>query len=717
MSQHTTLDRRSFMKVSTAAGGGLILGFQWLAACKPTSANAAPASWVEANAFLKIADNGQVTIMAPNPEVGQNIKTALPMILAEELDIDWKSVIVEQAPLDTEKYQRQVAGGSGAVRSNWETLRRAGATVRDMLKEAAAQEWQVPVSECITEDGMVKHSSGKSLSYGELAEKAVTLPVPEEVTFKTPDQYKIIGSRAKNVDLKNIIQGQQKYGIDTKREGMKYAAIVRPPAFGKKLESFDDSEAKAMPGIEQVIRFEDKIAVVGNNTWAVLQAKKKIQATYSDAEKLESTDDYMNTLKTLAAKGSTEPKRKDGNVNKAFGQADKVLEATYTAPFLPHAPMEPMNFFAHVQENSAELFGPIQTPARARGDVAKLLDIPEENITVEMTRMGGGFGRRLYTDFVIEAVQVSKAINAPVNLIWSREDDMTGGTYRPAYVYQYKGGIKDGDLTAWYLRSAAVNTGNGTRQDNFPAGAIPNWQVDFNEHKSAITTGAWRAPNHNFAAFADESFLDEIIHELGKDPVAYRLALCEQSKAKPGGEVQFDPDRYAGVIKLATEKAGWGKPKATGVYQGIGAHFSFGTYVAQVADVSIVDGKPKIHKITCAVDCGIVINKNGAENQIEGAIMDGLSHSWYGELTFKDGKPEQENFHQYPVMRINEAPAIDTYFVESTEDPMGLGEPGLPPIAAAVGNAIFAASGVRVRELPFKNADLSKKDNLLGELR
>ncbi len=705
------------MKVSAAAGGGLIIGFQWLAACKPTSANAAPSSWVEANAFLKIADNGQVTIMAPNPEIGQNIKTALPMIVAEELDINWEDVIVEQAPLNTEAYQRQVAGGSGSVRTNWDTLREAGATVREMLKEAAAKEWEVPVSECTTEDGMVKHASGKSISYGELATKAVELPVPEKVEFKTPDQYKIIGTRIKNVDLNKIVRGQQKYGFDTRREGMKYAAVVRPPAFGKKLESYDDSEAKAMPGVQDVIRFEDKIAVIGNNTWAVMQAKKKIKATYSDAEKLESTEDYMKTLNDLAAKGSNDPKRNDGDAKRALRQSDKVLQATYTAPFLPHAPMEPMNFFAHVKEDSVELFGPTQTPARARSSVAELLGIPEENITVEMTRMGGGFGRRLYTDFVLEAVHISKAINAPVNVFWTREDDMTGGTYRPAYVYQYQGGIKDGDLTAWYLRSSAVNTGNGTRQNNFPAGALANWRVDFNEHKSAITTGAWRAPNHNFAAFADESFLDEIIHELGKDPVEFRLELCEKAKKNPGGEVDFDPDRYAGVIKLAAEKAGWGQPKPEGIFQGVGAHFSFGTYVAQIADVSVVDGKPKIHKITCAVDCGIVINRSNAENQVEGAIMDGLSHAWYGELTFEQGRPVQENFHQYPVMRMDEAPAIETYFVESTESPMGLGEPGLPPVPAAVGNAIFAATGVRVRQLPFKNNDLTPRENLLGELR
>jgi len=716
MTQHN-MNRRKFMKVSAAAGGGIIIGFQWLAACKPTSANDTPSEWVEANAFLKIADNGQVTIMAPNPEIGQNIKTALPMIVAEELNIRWEDVIVEQAPLNTEAYQRQVAGGSGSVRTNWDTLREAGATVREMLKAAAAQEWEVPASECTAEDGMVKHTSGKSISYGELASKAVEMPVPEEVEFKSPEEYNIIGTRIKNVDLKKIIQGKQKYGFDTKREGMKYAAVVRPPAFGKKLESFDGSEAKSMPGVEDVIRFEDKIAVIGNNTWAVMQAKKKIKATYSDAETLESTEDYMNTLNTLAAKGSNEPKRNDGNAKSAMRQADKVLQATYTAPFLPHAPMEPMNSFAHVKENSVELYGPTQTPARARASAAEFLGIPEENVTVEMTRMGGGFGRRLYTDFIMEAVQISKAINAPVNVFWTREDDMTGGTYRPAYVYQYQGGIKNGDLDAWYMRSSAINSGGYLRGgSNFPAGALANWRVDSNEHQSAITTGAWRAPNHNFAAFADESFLDEIIHELGKDPVEFRLELCERAKNNPGGEVTFDPDRYAGVIKLAAEKAGWGEKKPEGVYQGFGSHFSFGTYVAQVADVSVEDGKLKIHKITCAVDCGIVINQSNAENQIEGAIMDGLSHAWYSELTFKDGQPVQENYNQYAVMRMDEAPEIETHFVQSTESPMGLGEPGLPPVPAAVGNAIFAATGVRVRDLPFKNTDLTAKGDLLGEL-
>ncbi|HMO38413.1 MAG TPA: molybdopterin-dependent oxidoreductase [Saprospiraceae bacterium] len=715
MSAYTTFDRRSFLKVTATAGGGMLIGFQWLTACQPTTAGAAN-TWVEYNAFLKIADNGQVTIMAPNPEIGQHVKTSLPMIVAEELDIDWKAVLVEQAPLDTDKYQRQIAGGSGSVRTNWETLRRAGATVRDMLKEAAAQEWQVPVSECTTENGMVKHTSGKSLAYGALAAKAAELPVPEEVIFKAPADYKIIGTRAKSVDLDNIVTGSQQYGMDTKREGMFYASIVRPPAFGQKLDNYDDSEAKAMPGVTDVVRFDDKIAVVGTSTWAVISAKAKIKANYSAAAKLESTDGYMQALDELAAKGSAEPRRQDGNAKQAFRQADKVLEATYQAPFLPHAPMEPMNFFAHVQEDGVELYGPTQTPASARRETAALLDIPEDKITVGMTRMGGGFGRRLRTDFVLEAVQVSKAIKAPVNVIWTREDDMTGGIYRPAYVYHYKAGIKNGELAAWYLRAASVNSGNGTRQDNFPAGALNNWQVDYNDYASAITTGAWRAPHHNFAAFSDESFVDEVAHELGKDPVAFRLELLEKAKSRPGGEVKFDPDRYAGVIKLAAEKAGWGQSKPTGVYQGIGAHFSFSTYVAQIADVSIEDGKPKIHRIVCAVDCGIVINQSGAENQIEGSIIDGLSHAMYSELTFKNGQPEQHNFNAYRVMRIGEAPVIEVHFVKNEEAPTGLGEPGLPPVIAAVGNAIFAATGVRVREMPFTKIDLRPKDNLLGEL-
>ncbi|MDX1941422.1 MAG: xanthine dehydrogenase family protein molybdopterin-binding subunit [Saprospiraceae bacterium] len=709
----STFDRRSFIKVSALTGGGMLLGFQWTEAATKLG-NTASADWTTYNAFLKIAKDGMVTIMAPNPEVGQNIKTALPMIVAEELDIDWKNVVVEQAPLDTQKYTRQVAGGSGSIRGNWETLRRAGATVREMLKEAAAQEWQVPASECTTENGMVKHSSGKSLSYGALAEKAAQLPVPEKVTFKSPTDYKIIGSRAKNVDLKNIITGQQKYGIDTKREGMLYATILRPPAFGKKLSSFDDTEAKAMPGIKNIVSFDNKIAVVGTSTWAVWQAKKKLKATYTDEGKLETTEDYMETMSKLAAESSNEPKRKDGDVTAALAQADKVLESIYTAPFLPHAPMEPMNFFADVKENSVELHGPIQTPAGARKGVSDLLKIPEENITLTMTRIGGGFGRRLYNDFVMEAAQVSKAVQAPVNVIWTREDDMSGGIYRPAYVYHYKAGIKNNNLTSWYLRSASVNSGNGTRPDNFPAGALENWQVDYNNYESPITIGAWRAPTHNFVAFADESFLDEIIHQLGKDPLEFRLELCEKAKTNPGGPVRFNPDRYAGVLKLVAEKAGWGQPKSKGVYQGISAHFSFGTYVAQIADVSVTDGKLKIHKITCAVDCGIVINQNGAENQIEGCIMDGLSHAWYGELTFKDGQPEQANFNTYKVMRINEAPKVEVHFVKNEESPMGLGEPGLPPLAAAVGNAVFKATGIRVRELPFSKTDLSLKDKNSG---
>lgn len=715
---NTAINRRSFLKVSSAAGGGLMFGFNWQSPLWPASrwlasqAKAAGQTTAQAlfepNAFLKIATDGVITIMAPNPEVGQNIKTALPMIVAEELDVDWKQVKIEQAPLNTEKYDRQVAGGSGSVRHGWDTLRQAGATARQMLIEAAAQQWKVDPAACYTEKSFVIHKpSGKKLSYGKLADKAAQMEVPANVEVKDVKDFKLLGTRVRNSDNQKIITGQLKYGIDTRREGMLYAMIARPPAFGKKLKSYDDSATKAMPGIKQVVSFEDKIAVLGNSTWEVKKGRDALKIEWENDGKLENTAEQFQTFEKLLDKKPEEPKRKDGDVEQAFSQPAKVLESIYEAPFLPHAPMEPMNFFADVRPDRVspdrvELYGPTQTPASARKEVSEMLKISEENISVMMTRMGGGFGRRLRTDFATEAAMVSHLAKAPVQVIWTREDDMTGGIYRPAGMYRYRAAIdSNNQLIGWHLQSVAVNVGNGTRQDNFPAGAVPNFQVDFNPYESKVTTGAWRAPNHNFIAYSEESFIDEIAHALGKDPVEYRLELLEQAKRNPIGEIAYDPERYKKVIQLTAEKAGWGKSKPNGIYQGLGAHFSFGSYVAQIADVSVDGDNIKVHKITCAVDCGIVVNLSGAETQIEGGIIDGMGHAMFGELTITDGAPDQKNFDRYRMIRMKEAPEIKVHFVKNNEHPQGLGEPGLPPVAAAIGNAIFAATGRRIRKLPF----------------
>lgn len=706
MSIDTKLNRRNFLKISSAAGGGLLVGFNWF-----QNAQADPARenlLFEPNAFIKIQSDGTVTLMAPNPEVGQNIKVALPMIVAEELDVDWKKVKIEQAPLDTQKYERQVAGGSGSIRHGWDILRKAGATAREILKEAAAKEWNTSVDQCDTSEGMVHHkSSGKSLDYGLLSQKAANIKAPEDAAIREPKDFKIIGKRIPNVDNSLIVTGKLKYGLDTVKEGMLVAMVKRPPAFGKKLKSYDDSATKSMDGVEKVVQFEDKIAVLGKTYWQVKKALDALKVEWEDTE-LENTSGHFQGFEKTLKGDMGDPRRKDGDVEKAMAEAKKTIDITFEIPFLPHAPLEPMNFYADVKANEAYLYGPTQTPARTQNDVSKMLDIPKENIRVEMTRIGGGFGRRLMSDYATEAAMVSHLAKSPVKVIWTREDDMQGGFYRPAGLYHYRASIdQDNNFSGWHLKATAINTGNGTRQNNFPAGAVPNYQVDYKKYDSNISVGPWRAPTHNFIAFTEESVVDEIAHAIGKDPVQFRLDLLEQARNNPAGKVGYDVDRYKKVVEVAAEKSGWGNKKATGKGQGFGAHFSFGSYVAQVANVTVNNGKIKVDKVICVVDCGIVINKTGAENQLEGGIIDGLGHAMFGELTINNGVAQQANFDRYRLIKMAEAPEIEIHFIENNERPEGLGEPGLPPTPAAVANAVYDATGVRIRKMPFVLENLS----------
>ena len=713
-----TLNRRSFLKVSAAAGGGLVLGFNWFASCT-SPAKAAPKEWSTINAFLKIADNGQVTIMAPNPEIGQGVKTSMPMIVAEELDIAWEDVIVEQAGLDTEKYRRQVAGGSQSIRQGWKSLRTAGATARRMLMEAAAQQWGVPVEECSTEAGKVLHAaSGRSVGYGEVASLAATLPVPEEVELKDPKDFKIIGQDIRNVDSPKIVRGEPLFGIDIQREGMLIAMTEHPPAFGMKLKSLDASRAKAMPGIVDVrvirsqteelnqrigssMTFPEVVAVVGRSTWEVMQAKKALQIEWEAEGPLESTEDHDAALTRLLDTPAEEPARKDGDPEGAFRRAAKIIERVYEAPFLAHNTLEPMNFFAHVSADKAELEGPIQTPERTRSLLAGLLGLPEENISIMLTRMGGGFGRRLYGDFALEAAAISKEVGAPVKLVYSREDDMTKGTYRPAYKIRYRAALDaDNRLIGFHLRGAGVKD-SLIFANRFPAGAVDNYLAEGHRLDSNISTGAWRAPRSNFIAYAEQSFLDEVAEAMGKDPIDLRLELLERAKNNPVGDNNdYDPERYAGVLRLVREKSDWDRRKNE-AHLGVSAYFCHNTYVAQVVQVALHSERPKIEKVWCAVDCGIVVNPLGALNQIEGGIIDGIGHAMYSALTFKNGAPEQKNFDRYRLIRIDEVPAIETHFVQNGEDPTGLGEPTLPPIAAALANALYRATGTRLYRQPF----------------
>jgi isoquinoline 1-oxidoreductase beta subunit len=708
MTVSSKINRRNFVKLAAAAGGGLWLGFNWMTAQgSPVGvlAGANVAATGEFNGYLSIAPDGVITIFSPNPEVGQNIKTTFPMIVADELDADWKMVKVVQAPLDTKKFERQVTGGSGAIPHSWERLRKAGATARHMLLEAASKRLNVPVSELSTDNSFVIHqASGKKLAYGELASEAMNVPVPTEVKLKDRKDFKLIGKKIPNVDNLEMITGKGLYGIDFFREGMLYAMIQRPQAFGMKIKSSDIAAVKAMPGIVDVVTFKNNVAVVGKSTWQVMKARKKLKVEYEPEGNLESTADHDRLFTELLNSKEASVKRKDGDTDAAFAAAAKVITKEYQCPFLPHNTMEPMNFFAHVREDGVELIGPTQTPDQARNETAKLLGIAPEKVTVNMTRLGGGFGRRLRADYVLEAVEVSRLVKAPVKLIWTREDDMSGGFYRPAVRYRFSAALDtNGKMIGYKLRGVGINAGNCTREDNFPSGAVDNLLIESVEHLSPITSCPWRAPITNFLAFAEQSFLDEVAMEAKQDPVQFRLDLLQKAKQSPVGAIKYDIDRMTSVINLAAEKSGWGKK--TGVSQGFSVYFSHRSYVAQVAEVSMVKGKPVLGKIYAAADCGIVVNLGGSLQQVRGGIVDGLGHAMFGNLTFEKGVVQQNNFNTYRLIRYKEVPEIDVHFVDNGIDPTGLGEPALPPTGGAVANAIFKATGKRLYSQPFVKQD------------
>jgi isoquinoline 1-oxidoreductase beta subunit len=456
-----------------------------------------------------------------------------------------------------------------------------------------------------------------------------------------------------------------------------------------------------------VVSFKNNVAVVGKSTWQILKAKKLLKIEYEKAGNIESTADHDKIFLDLLNGSNAQMRRKEGDVETAFKNAAKVVKSDYQCPFLPHNPMEPMNFFAHVRPDGVELVGPTQTPGSARSGVAKLLGIPEDKITVEITRLGGGFGRRLMTDYVLEAAELSSLIKAPVKVIWTREDDMMGGNYRPAVRYRFEAALDDkGNMIGYKLKGAGINAGNPTRENNFPSGAVDNLLIESVEHRSPITTAPWRAPITNFLGYAEQAFLDEVAEAAKKDPVQFRLELLEKAKTSPAGAVRYDIDRMIGVIKLAAEKSGWGTKK--NVSQGFSVYFSHASYVAQVADVVLKAGKPVVQKIYAAIDCGEVINMSGARQQVMGGIVDGLGHAMYGNLTFKDGVPEQNNYNKYRLIRMKEIPEIETYFVNNGIDPTGLGEPALPPTGGAVANAIFKATGQRLKAQPFIQGEIFK---------
>ena len=704
-SNKISFSRRSFLQTSALASGGMLVGFNLFTACKEDVKPPVDLSLLDYNdfnAFIKISDEGKVTIFAPNPEIGQGVKTSMPMLIAEELDVAWEDVHVVQGKLDTKNYTRQVAGGSQSLRQGWTPLRQTGATARQMLVNAAAAKWGVSASECKTNKGVITNANGDKLGYGEVVKEAASLEVPEDVTLKDPKDFYIIGQDISNVDIDEIVTGKPLFGLDYKQEGMQYASVLRPPAFGQKLESFDDANARTVNGVNDVIKFGDKIAVLANSTWAAMKGKKALKATWTQDSKAESTAFHDETLLGLLNGDKFDTRRKDGDVIKAFAEADQVLERTYETPFVPHNCMEPMNFFANVTTDKIELVGPIQTPAGTAGQVARMLGRDASEVTLEMTRMGGGFGRRLYGDFALEAAEVSHLAKKPVKVIFSREDDMAAGIYRPAIKYRIAASIKDGKLTGYHLKEAAIN-GNmyGLIPNFFPAGAIENYQVDTANYKSNITTGAWRAPYTNVLASCEQSFFDEIAEAMGVDRIKLHMDLLENVKGTTDERIQYSPERLQGVIKKVVKESNYGKEKD--VYQGFAVYYCHNTHVAEVADIIMDNGVPVVKKVTVAVDCGIVVNPLGAKNQVVGGVIDGIGHSMYGEITFNDGAPQSNNYDSYQLIRMLQTPQVDVHFIENDIAPTGLGEPTLPPVGGAVANAIYKATGKRLTKMPYMN--------------
>lgn len=735
--------RRSFIKSTVLAGGGLMLGFNWVASSVSGAAKGLmiPEESFTINAFLKIAANGVVTIMSPNPEFGQGVKTSMPMVVAEELDVDWKNVIVEQAPFNKDIYTRQFTGGSQGLRQGWQGLRMAGATARNMLCEAAAKSWNVPVGEITTEAGFLFHKgSNRKASYGEMASAAAKIPVPKQVELKDPKNFKIIGTSQKNVDGKKIVTGKPLFGIDVEREGMLIAMVAIPPAFGMKLKSFDAAEAKKMTGIKDVFSFKtynddyarnffdtnafpELVAIVGNSTWEVMNAKQKLKVDWEPFSNssyktggfggnsrtvdipagLENTTDHKAKMKEAASKPGRVV-RKDGDPEAAFRSAAKVIESTYSAPFLAHFMMEPINFFADVKDDSVVVAGPTQAPEFVEGTISARLGIPVEKIDVQVTRMGGGFGRRAYNHYATEAAVISQKVKAPVKLIYTREETTRFGVFRPAYYATFRAALDaNKNLIAFHVKAGGIPE-SSLHANRFPAGAVDNylaedWSVDSN-----ITIGAFRAPGSNFMGAVEQSFLDEIAEAAGKDPIDFRLELLKRAKENPVGKNNdYEAARYAGVLELVREKSGWGKENLN-KKRGVAAYFCHNSYAAHVVDVVMENGQPRVEKVCSAMDCGIVVNPDAAINMVQGAVVDGIGNAMFGEMTFTEGKPDKENFDNYRIIRHNEAPgSIDVHFVKSEIAPTGLGEPPFPPVFAALANALYKATGKRYYHQPFIN--------------
>jgi isoquinoline 1-oxidoreductase beta subunit len=738
MTTAPVLNRREFLKTGAAGGAALVIGFHL-----PCSAFAAAEDQEKKpvnpfNAWVRVTPDNQVTLILGKSEMGQGIMTALPMILAEELYLDWKQVKVEQAPTDPKIYDHGT-GGSGSVAGSWTPLRQAGAAAREMLISAAAQRWNVNRDTCHAQNGGVLHGARKQfLTYGELASDAAKLPLPDfnTVPLKNSDDFTIVGHDHNRFEARAKSTGTAKFGIDSRPPGLVYAVIARCPVFGGKPAKFDATKAKAVAGVRDVFSIDPVgqgaftaggVVVVADNSWAAIQGRKALDITWDEGPNANESSESLHQQFVDNASKPGKPTVSQGDVDAALAAASKKVDVVYELPFAAHACMEPMNCTVQIGPDRAEAWIPTQAPQWAQDIIAGVTKLPHESVNVHTTLMGGAFGRRYQADFVMEAVQVAKVVgNKPVMVLWTREDDMQHDFYRPASYHHMQGAVDaDKNVAAWKhfqtsTSIAAVWSKDGQEkpdQSEFATAAfIPyqakNYRVEYTLAKSGVPRAWWRSVEHSSSGFVVECFIDELAHAAGADPLEFRLRMIGDARKIPDATnpkegKPLDTARLKGVLQLAADKAGWTKPLPAGISRGIAGYYSFESYTAGVAEVSVKNGDLKIHRIVYAVDCGRPVNPNGIAAQVEGAAIYGLSAALHDAITIDRGRVVQSNFNDYQMPRINQTPKIEVHIVQSKEEPTGIGEPGLPVIAPAVCNAIFAATGKRVRRLPLRREDLA----------
>lgn len=741
------VSRRDFLKTGAVGGASLVVGFYWgPAAAAEAGGDFAP------NAYIQIDPSGEIRLIAARSEMGQGVRTSLLMILAEELDADWSKIKVEQAVATSDaKYGDMTTGGSQSVRSSWDPLRQAGAAARAMLIAAAAETWGVPAAECSATGGsVIEHKkSGRRVEYGALVAKAASLPVPKDVPLKDPKDYRILGSVKPRVDGQHIVIGEAHYGIDTKVPGMLYAAVARPSVFGARVKKFDGERALAVPGVKKVVEVpavemtplfgEERpansghqhylwggVAVLADSFWQAVTGRKALTIEWDEGPGAEESTEKQRAACADMVKGTGKELRKIGDPQKALDAAAKKIEAEYELPFVAHTTMEPPNCTADVRDGKCELWAPTQNPGGMATALASALQIPPSAITIHITLLGGGFGRRLNVDYGVEAAVISKAAGAPVKVVWTREDDVRHDFYRPMSHHRLRAGVDaQNQVTAWMHHIAAPTTdgvyvggdipdtgGTELAGTGLPSGTVPNYLLEASFLHTRVPRGYWRGVDTTWNQFAVQSFIDEVAAAIGKDPLELRRELiATKSKPEAGGgdQAPVDVARLRHVFDLAAEKSGWGTPLPKGRGRGIAGIAGWGTYLAYVAEVTVAnDGGIKVDRVVCAVDCGQVINPDMVKAQIEGGLVFGLTAALFDEITIEGGQTQQSNFNNYPMMRINDIPLVEVHIVPSHESPGGCGEPPVPSIAPAVANAIFAATGKRLRRLPFQTQELAK---------